>query len=155
MQKGNPRPVDQARRSAIIKILGGTAALLAFAVGGYALSSGSASPKGPNESTTTTRSSSVSGGSGALVQWGSTAGITIRVVYFGMPTGVTGTKKETVTLSNPAYLADLKAALVNSHPSLKEMLPTMLFLVDGVSANGNPQLQNDVEVDILAQIAGG
>jgi len=31
----------------------------------------------------------------------------------------------------------------------------MLFLVDGVSANGNPQLQNDVEVDILAQVAGG
>jgi sulfur-carrier protein len=155
MQKGNPRPVDQARRSAIIKILGGTAALLAFAVGGYALSSGSTSPRGPNESTTTTRSSTVSGGSGALVQSSSSAGIAVRVVYFGMPTGVTGTKKETVTLNRPAYLSDLKTALVNSHPSLKEMLPSMLFLVDGVSANGDPQLQSNVEVDILAQIAGG
>jgi len=155
MPKGNPRPLDQAKRRTIIKILGGTAALLAFAVGAYALSSGSTSPKEPNESTMTTRSSTVSRGSGTLVQSGSTAGITVRIVYFGMPTSVTGAKKETVTLSSPAYLSDLKAALVSSHSSLKEMLPTMLFLVDGVSANGNPQLQNDVEVDILAQIAGG
>jgi len=155
MPEDNPRPVDRARRDAIIKILGGAAALLALAVGAYTLSSGSTSPEDANQSSLATRSSTVSVASGGFVQSGSADGITVRVDYFGMPTAVTGAKKETVTLSNPAYLSDLKAVLVGLHPTLKEMLPTMLFLVDGVSANGNPQLQNDVEVDILAQVAGG
>jgi molybdopterin converting factor small subunit len=72
-----------------------------------------------------------------------------------MPLAVTGTKKEMVALSNPAYLSDLKVELVSAHPSLRAMLPTMLFLVEGLPANGNPQLQNDVEVDVLPQLAGG
>jgi len=155
MPKGSSRPVDQARRDAIIKIFGGAAALLALAVGAYALSPGSTSLEDANQSSLATRSTTVPGASGGLLQSGSATGITVRVVYFGMPLAVTGTKKETFTLGNPAYLSDLKAALVGLHPTLKGMLPTMLFLVDGVSANGNPQLQNDVEVDILAQIAGG
>jgi len=155
MPDTNSRPVDQARRDAIIKILGGAATLVALAVGAYALSSGSPSPQDASQSSLSTRSSTVSGASGVLVQSGSASGTTVRVVYFGMPLNVTGSKKETVTLSNPAYLSDLKALLVTMHPTLKDMLPTMLFLVDGVSANGNPRLQNDVEVDILAQIAGG
>ena len=153
MSKDSPRPVDQTRRDAIIKILGGTAALLAFVVGAYAFTK-SSSNESRSESLTT-QSSTASGAPGALVQSGSSTEISVRVVYFGMPPTVTGGRKETVSLSNPAYLSDLKAALVSLHPGLKGMLPTMLFLVDGVSANGNPQLQDDVEVDILAQIAGG
>ena len=155
MPRDNPRPLDQARRNAIIKVLSGAAALLALAAGAYALSSWSPSPDDRSESTITIGSSTVSLASETSVQSGSPAGIDIRVVYFGMPTTATGTKKETLTLRNPAYLSDLKAALVRLHPTLKGMLPTMLFLVDGVAANGNPQLQNNIEVDILAQIAGG
>ena len=155
MSRGNPRPVDQARRNVIIKVLSGAAVLLALAAGAYALSSWSPSPYDRNESTMTLDSSTVSRASETSDQSGSPTGIDIRVVYFGMPTTAIGTKKETLTLSNPAYLSDLKVALVRLHPSLKGMFPTMLFLVDGVSANGNPQLQNDVEVDILAQVAGG
>jgi len=129
--------------------------LLALAVGAYAISSGSTPPKDTSETALTTRSSTASGAPEGLVQSDSTTEIAVRVVYFGMPLTVTNTKKETVTLRYPAYLSDLKAALVGSHPSLKEMLPTMLFLIDGVSAIGNPQLQKGVEVDILPQIAGG
>jgi len=155
MSGGNPRPVNQARRNAIIKVLGSAAALLALAAGAYVFSSWSPSPDDRRESTITIDSSTLSWASEKSVQSGSPTGIDIRVVYFGMPTTATGTKKETLTLRNPAYLSDLKAALVRLHPTLKGMLPTMLFLVDGVAANGNPQLQNNVEVDILAQIAGG
>jgi len=126
-----------------------------MAVGAYSLSSGSTSSQKASQSSLATRSSTALGASGVLAQSDSTTGITVRVVYFGMPLVVTGAKKETITLSNPAFLSDLKAVLVGLHPTLKEMLPTMLFLVDGVSANGDPQLQNEVEVDILAQIAGG
>jgi molybdopterin converting factor small subunit len=154
MSKDNPRPVDQTRRDTIIKILSGAAGLLAFAVGAYAFSK-STPVEGASESTLTTQLSTASGASEALVQPGSSTEVSVRVVYFGMPPTVTGTRKETVIMSNPAYLSDLKAALVSLHPGLRGMLPTMLFLVDGVSASGNPRLQDDVEVDILAQIAGG
>jgi len=152
MAEGNPRPVDQARRNAIIKVLAGSAGLLALAVGAYVIS-----PKVAIDdtigTTLTTHSSTALESAGAPSQ--SESSTEVRVVYFGMPPTVTGARKETIVLRNPAYLSDLKAALLSLHPGLKGMLPTMLFLVDGVSANGNPQLQDDVEVDILAQIAGG
>ena len=151
MAEGNPRPVDQARRSAIIKILAGGAGLLAFAVGAYVISPKSAIDETIG-TTLTTHSSTALDSAGASQSESSTE---VRVVYFGMPPTVTGVGKETIVLSNPAYLSDLKAALLSLHPGLKGMLPTMLFLVDGVSSNGNPQLQDGVEVDILAQIAGG
>jgi len=154
MQEGNPRPVDQARRTAIIQALAGAAGLLALVMGAYVIS-----PKyaidGATESILTTRSSTASETPEAAIQPGGSAEVNVRVVYFGMPPTVTGARKETIVLGSPAYLSDLEAALVGLHPALKGMLPTMLFLVDGVSANGNPQLQNDVEVDVLAQVAGG
>ena len=146
------RPVDEARRAAIIKIVGGALGLVAFVAAGYGLSRVGSSSHGqsaPNVASTLSTASEVS------VKAGSQSGTTVRVVYFGMPLAATGTKKEVFTLGNPAYLSDLKAAIVVSHPGLKSMLPSMIYLVDGVSASGNPQLQNDVEVDILAQAAGG
>ena len=151
MAEGNTRPVDQARRSAIIRVLAGGAGLLALAVGAYVISPKSAIDDAFG-TTLTTHSSTALDSAGSSQSESSTE---VRVVYFGMPPTVTGVRKETIVLSNPAYLSNLKAALVSLHPGLKGMLPTMLFLVDGVSANGNPQLQDDVEVDILAQIAGG
>jgi len=93
--------------------------------------------------------------SGSSVQHGGSAEISVRVVYFGMPLAATGTKKETVELTSPAYLSDLKNELVQMHPGLGNMLSSMLFLVDGVSATGNPQLEDNYEVDILALGVGG
>ena len=79
----------------------------------------------------------------------------VRVVYFGMPLTVTGTKKETVSMAGPAHLSDLKNAIVRMHPELGSMLPSMLILVDGMTALGNPQLEENDEVDILASGVGG
>jgi len=153
MQQEDTRPIDEARRAAIIKIVGGAVGLIAFVAAGYGLSK--LSVKGHGQSTSVTTSSAFSTASAGLVQAAGQSVTTVRVVYFGMPLVATGTKKEEFTLGNPAYLSDLKAALVASHPGLKSMLPSMIYLVDGVSASGNPQLQDDVEVDILAQAAGG
>ena len=72
-----------------------------------------------------------------------------------MPLAVTGVKKEMVQLESPAFLSGLKSALAELHPDLKSMLPSMLFLVDGVSATGNVQLENNVEVDVLSLSTGG
>lgn len=35
------------------------------------------------------------------------------------------------------------------------MLPTMLILVDGVSVTGNPELNDNSEVDIMVIAVGG
>ena len=153
MAQGDSRPIDEARRAAIFKILGGAVGVVAFVAAGYGLSRLLTGTHSQSSSTNTT--SAVSTASGVAVQQSRQSGTTVRVVYFGMPLDATGTKKETFNLGNPAYLSDLKAALVGSHPGLKQMLPSMIYLVDGVSATGNPQLQNNVEVDILAQAAGG
>jgi len=81
--------------------------------------------------------------------------ISVRVVYFGMPAAVTGAKQETVELDSPACLTDLERSLAVSHPGLRDMLPTMLFLVDGSTANGSTPLRQNCEVDVLAAAAGG
>ena len=143
--------MDQERRRAIIKILGGSATLFALAAGAWVFSS---LPHASDDGSETTSTNPPSALQSKLPSAAPTS-IEIRVVYFGMPTAVTGAKKETLILGNPAYLSDLKTVISKLHPSLKAMIPTMLFLVDGVSAIGNPQLQSDVEVDVLAQFAGG
>ena len=152
MQQAESRPLDEARRAAIIKMVGGALGLVAFVAAGYGLSKSAGSSPGQSTSKAAT---TLSTASDVSAQSSGQSGTTVRVVYFGMPLAITGTKKEVFTLGNPAYLSDLKAAIVVSHPGLKSMLPSMIYLVDGVSASGNPQLQNDVEVDILAQAAGG
>ena len=137
-------------------IVYGSAGLLAFAAGAYVLSSKPSKDGSPrNQSPSATGSSPVTTSGGVSTQNGESAMISVRVVYFGMPLTVTGTKKETVKLNSPAYLSDLKDALTILHPDLKKMLPTMLFLVDGQSAIGNPQLEDNWEVDILALGVGG
>jgi len=153
MNQMDPRPVDEARRATILKILGGAVGVVAFVAAGYGLSQ--LTSAGHAQSNSTNSTSALSTSPGLATQQNSQGGTTVFVVYFGMPLASTGTKKETFMMGNPAYLSDLKAALVSSHPNLKPMLPSMIFLVDGVSATGNPQLQNNVEVDILAQAAGG
>ena len=154
--EGSPRPVDQARRKAISTILYGSLALIVTAAGIYALSpkpTSDDSPKSGSSSTDTVTTSSAS--SQPPVQSAAPSEIGVRVVYFGMPLAATGVKKETVELDSPAFLSNLQGALTELHPSLKSMLPSMVFLVDGVSATGDVQLENDVEVDILAVMAGG
>jgi len=153
LQQADSQPIDEARRAAIIKILGGALGVVAFVAAGYGLSRLTTTSHTQSNSTNST--STLSTASGVAAQQNGQGGTTVRVVYFGMPLAATGTKNEMFTLGNPAYLSDLKAALVSFHPNLKQMLPSMIFLVDGVSATGNLRLQNDVEVDLLAQAAGG
>jgi len=148
--------MDQGRRKFLMKALLGSVGLLAFAAGAFTLTSTSASDDGEaSQSSSANSLATVFAGTQAVSQSLGSAEISVRVVYFGMPAIVTGSKKETVSLPSPAYLSDLKSALVKLHPGLKDMLPAMLFLVDGVTATGNPRLENNWEVDILALTAGG
>jgi len=143
-----PRAVDQARRRLVRSILFGSAALAVVAAGAVVLSKVPRVEGMAHPSAAVVSSSAPAQPSGA-------GEIGVRVVYFGMPPTVTGTKKESLQLASPAYLSNLEDALTLMHPGLKGMFRSMLILVDGVSANGNPQLKDDCEVDILAFGAGG
>ena len=130
--------------------------MLGLVAGAYVLSSRHVMDESKIDPvSSTSQVASTSSGVGISALRGNPTEVSVRVVYFGMPLTVTGTKKETVVLPAPAYLSDLKNALVKLHPGLETMFQSMLFLVDGVSANGNPQLANNWEVDILALGVGG
>lgn len=132
----------------------GSVGLLATVAGLYVLS-----PRSTHSDDSTSDPSSTSVAStlaaGEVPVQSSTLEISVRVVYFGMPQAVTGTKKETIEMDAPAMLSDLKSTIVELHPSLRSMLPLMLFLVAGVPVTSDVQLENDVEVDVLAMSAGG
>ena len=81
--------------------------------------------------------------------------VTIKVVYFGMSYQMTGTKEEYFTLQTPAFLQDLISLIDQKHVVFATMLPTMQVVVDGVPAQGNPQLQDKNEVDFIPLFAGG
>ena len=150
------RVADQTRRRFVKNMIFGSAALLAFAAGVYVVPSGAVHSETSKQSPSSANDSATgSEAIGVQIQPSNQAEISIRVVYFGMPTSITGTKQETVRLSSPAYLSDFKTAITVLHPALKAMLPSMLILVDGISAIGNPPLQDRCEIDVLAAAAGG
>ena len=126
---------------------------MVYAFGGLAVAAaGAYALVGPSQGRTEISSSSPYDSYVTTTQTGK---VGVRVVYFGMPLTVTGTKKETVSLASPAHLSDLENAIAKMHPELVSMLPTMLILVDGMTTTGNPQLEENDEVDILASGVGG
>ncbi|HYC26990.1 MAG TPA: hypothetical protein VEB67_03090, partial [Nitrososphaerales archaeon] len=136
----------------------GAVGLLALAASGYVLSSkqssggeGRSLTQGGGQTLSTSEPTFAKGAQDPIPP----SPVNVRVAYFGMPPSVTGVKKETLGLMSPAVLSDLKAELTVLHPKIAPMLSSMLFLVDGVSATGNPELPDDVEVDVLATFAGG
>jgi molybdopterin converting factor small subunit len=133
----------------------GSAAFLAFAVGIFVLSPKPHPGEGATNESPSATSERGNSSIGAPVPSASPNEVSVRVVYFGMPSDFTGTKQETVTLPSPASLSSLKVSLTAMHPALKGMFPSMLILVDGVSVAGNPPLRDECEVDILAATAGG
>ncbi len=81
--------------------------------------------------------------------------ITIKVVYFGMSTQITGTKEEYLTLESPVYLDNVLTQIKQEHAVLVTMLPLMQIVVNGVPAQDNPMLQDKTEVDLIPIYAGG
>jgi molybdopterin converting factor small subunit len=87
---------------------------------------------------------------------GSLPNYTIRIAYFGFLTvQTTGTEEEYLTLPAPVFLQDVLSKIGEEHVVLAAMLPTMAIMVNGITADGNPQLSNNSEVDIVPTFAGG
>jgi molybdopterin converting factor small subunit len=110
------------------------------------------------ESAYTLTTSSVSGSESnstqaALIPSGSP--ITVTVTYVGMPLRITDTRKEDFTLRSPARFSDLLDMVVERHPLVSTMVPTMLISVNGVVERPEAVLTDGAEVALLPAVVGG
>lgn len=80
--------------------------------------------------------------------------VKLKAAYFQMPL-VVGTKEEYFALAAPAHYADLLAIVVEKHPAISPMLPSMMVLIDGVPAASGTLLRDGDEVDFIPAVAGG
>jgi molybdopterin converting factor small subunit len=81
--------------------------------------------------------------------------ITVKVMYFGMPLSVTNSREELFVLQSPAYFHDLLSNVVEKHPVLSAMIPTMMIFVDGVPGQPSMSLKDGDEVDLVPASVGG
>ena len=75
-------------------------------------------------------------------------------MYFQMPL-VVSSSEEYFTLQTPAVYSDLLTAVLQEHPAISPMLPSMMILIDGVPAQPGSSLRNGDEVDFIPAVAGG
>lgn len=85
----------------------------------------------------------------------SPASLRVKVMYFQMQQTVNNLAEEHFVLQSPAYFRELLNSVVESHPLLSTMIPTMMKLVDGVPAQPDTPLKDGDEVDLIPAIAGG
>jgi molybdopterin converting factor small subunit len=142
-------------------------ALLLSAVGGLTIIAGAAmsTPEATPASRIALRTTPRNGSGGATAptieapsastpSGTSGASVKVKVMYFQMPQTI-GTKEEYFVMQNPAYFSGLRQRIVEEHPALSAMFPTMMVLVDGVPAQPSTPLLDGDEVDLIPAIAGG
>lgn len=98
------------------------------------------------------KTSSASGGASTTLPGGS---VTVKVVYFGMPLAVTSTKQDLFVLESPAYFKDLLDDVVEKHPVISAMIPTMIMSVNGVPGRPATPMKDGDVVDLVPATAGG
>lgn len=81
--------------------------------------------------------------------------VKVKVVYFQMPQTVIDVEDEYFVLQSPAHFSNLQSSIVQEHPLLSTMWPTMMKLVDGVLAQPGTRLNDGDEVDLIPAFAGG
>ena len=98
------------------------------------------------------KSSSASAGGATALPGGP---VTVKVVYFGMPLAITSTKQELFVLESPAYFKDLLEDVVEKHPIISAMIPTMVISVNGVPGRPSALMKDGDVVDLVPATAGG
>jgi molybdopterin converting factor small subunit len=85
---------------------------------------------------------------------GSAASLTVKVMYFQMANYV-NIKEEYFVLPSPARFSQLLSSVTGKHPVLTGMMPSMMVLVDGVSARPDTLLNEGDEIDFIPAASGG
>lgn len=119
-------------------------------LGVNALVAAAPSPTSGGESASTVApQASSSGGSSAPG-----TSIRVKVVYLRMPQTFSITE-EYFALQSPACYRDLLSEVVEEHPIISEMIPTMTVLIDGYFGQSGTPLKDGDEVDLIPHMAGG
>jgi molybdopterin converting factor small subunit len=80
--------------------------------------------------------------------------ITVRVFYT-MMAQYTDLNEEDFVLQSPAVVEDLLNTCIVRHPSLAEMMSTMLILLNGVPSRPSAPLRDGDTVQLIPLTAGG
>jgi len=91
---------------------------------------------------------------GALVGADRASLITVTV-YYSMMAQYTDLSEETFVLQSPATMQELIDTCLVRHPSMTQMVETMMILLDGVPASVTAQLKEGDTVQFLPLTAGG
>jgi len=102
------------------------------------------------ESASTATSKAASGDASSAA--GTSLSVTVK--YFQMRQTLSVTE-ESFFLKSPAYFRDLLSNVLEAHPLLSPMMPTMTVLVDGLLGQPTTALKDGDEVDFLPAVVGG
>jgi len=80
--------------------------------------------------------------------------VRVKVVYLRMPQTFSITE-EYFVLQSPARYRDLLSEVVEEHPFISAMVPTMTVLIDGYFGQPTTPLKDGDEVDFVPYMAGG
>ena len=80
--------------------------------------------------------------------------ITVKV-YYSMMAEYTDLSEEDFVLQSPAVLQDLMNTCVVRHPSMTQMIDTMLILLNGVPSTPSAALKDGDTVQFMPITAGG
>ena len=79
----------------------------------------------------------------------------VEVKVFAVAREVVGSDTVTLTLSDPATVRQLRAALVERYPALASTMRHMLVAVDADYARDDAQLTERSEVALIPPVSGG
>lgn len=79
----------------------------------------------------------------------------ITVLFFAHARERAGRPHQTFELPDGATLADLRRLVVEAHPALGPLLPTLAVAVDGALARDGAEITDGAEVALLPPVSGG
>ena len=146
MTQTGEEPANPSRRRAL-RLLAVGAAGIGMALLGSEVVFNSKPTKSPEQSATLANATEA----GAI----QASSIRVKVRYFQMTNVLPGLQVEYFVLAAPAEYRQLLAAVVEKHPAISGMTPTMLVLVNGVVASSETRLNDGDEVDMIPTVSGG
>jgi molybdopterin converting factor subunit 1 len=79
----------------------------------------------------------------------------VKVLYFASAQGLTNRRTESMSLRDGSSLREMAAEMLNRHPELRSIEPTITYSVNYEIAEGGALLHDGDEVAVLPPVAGG